>query len=68
MPVKAAVAGVAMGVYTALYRDSWLARFFMVFSLIGGILGAAIFTRTGVERIHRPALHLRPRGTAGGVP
>ncbi len=28
-------AGVPMGVYTGLYRNSWLSRFFLTFSLIG---------------------------------
>ena len=27
--------GVPMGVYTGLYRDSWLSRFFLTFSLVG---------------------------------
>jgi len=27
--------GIPMGVYTGLYRDSWLSRFFLTFSLIG---------------------------------
>ncbi|TQF79273.1 ABC transporter permease [Elioraea sp. Yellowstone] len=31
----ALVVGVPMGVYTGLYRDSWLSRFFLTISLIG---------------------------------
>jgi len=31
----ALVVGVPMGVYTGLYRESWLSRFFLTFSLIG---------------------------------
>jgi peptide/nickel transport system permease protein len=31
----ALLVGVPMGVYTGLYRDSWLSRFFLTFSLIG---------------------------------
>jgi len=31
----ALVVGIAMGVYTALYRDRWLARVFMTLSLVG---------------------------------
>ena len=31
----ALVVGVPMGVYTGLYRNSWLSRFFLTFSLIG---------------------------------
>ncbi len=33
--VLAFVVGVPMGVYTGIYRNSWLSRLFMVFSLIG---------------------------------
>jgi peptide/nickel transport system permease protein len=31
----ALIVGVPMGVYTGLYRNSWLSRFFLTFSLIG---------------------------------
>jgi peptide/nickel transport system permease protein len=31
----ALLVGVPMGVYTGLYRNSWLSRFFLTFSLIG---------------------------------
>jgi peptide/nickel transport system permease protein len=33
--VLALLVGVPMGVYTGLYRNSWLSRFFLTFSLIG---------------------------------
>ena len=33
--VLALAVGVPMGVYTGLYRNSWLSRFFLTFSLIG---------------------------------
>ena len=33
--VLALLVGLPMGVYTAIYRNSWLSRVFMVFSLIG---------------------------------
>ena len=33
--VLALLVGVPMGIYTGLYRNSWLSRFFLTFSLIG---------------------------------
>jgi len=33
--ILALLVGVPMGVYTGLYRNSWLSRFFLTFSLIG---------------------------------
>jgi peptide/nickel transport system permease protein len=37
--------GVPMGVYTGLYRNSWLSRFFLTFSLIGVSLPTFLTSR-----------------------